>query len=539
LPELRVTRPLRAVRGAAAPVKILFIAANAEAHDALALDEEYRQIEHALRAGPHRDAFQLIPQLAARRGDLQRALLEHQPAVVHFACHGSSQAEVVLRGDGPATELVPADALASLFHVLRDNLVLVVFNACFAAGQALATCRHAGVAIGMRTWIDDRAATAFASALYEALAFGRSIRDAFELGAAAVAAVNPALRGAPQLFVEPEIDAGRIYLAGGRRTPWPRVVAGLLAAAALALAVSIALRPGGHVPAPRPGAGSPAPGPAPGMVRFAASERSSVVREPAPPVACAVPDEIDACGGAAHRAALGATAVAPFDLDALEVENADYARWLTQQPGAWLVTAKGVVKTRGEPGVALVLISDRCGGGLHVTEEGRIVAPRDQAAQPVVCVTWHGAAEYCRAQHKRLPLEAEWELAAGGRDGRAFPWGGELPRDDGVAFDQRDGAAAHARDAGSSPQDVSPAGVRDLGGNAAEWVDDERGLDDSKTIRGGSWASRGPCHVLSASCKRLALDANGPYAPDVGFRCARSVIAASRPVEAHGARSGR
>src|ERR1051325_7182456 len=148
-------RPPRAVRVPATPVKILFVAANAEARDQLALDEEYRQIEHSLRAGSHRDAFQLIPQLAARRSDLQRALLEHRPAVVHFACHGSAQAEVVLRSDGPAAEVVPAEALASLFRVLQDNLVLVVFNACFAAGQALAIRRHAGVAIGMRTRIED------------------------------------------------------------------------------------------------------------------------------------------------------------------------------------------------------------------------------------------------------------------------------------------------------------------------------------------------------------------------------------------------
>ena len=260
------------------------------------------------------------------------------------------------------------------------------------------------------------------------------------------------------------------------------------------------------------------------MIRFAASDRAPVTRAAMPPAACAVPDEIDACGGAAHRSALAAAAMAPFDLDALEVSNADYARWLMQQAGAWLVTAKGVVKTRREPGVALALVSEPCGGGLTVTRDGRIAAARVQAAQPVVCVTWHGAAEYCRAQHKRLPLEAEWDLAAGGRDARAFPWGAELPREDGVAFNRRDGASAHPRDAGSSPQDVSPDGVRDLGGNAAEWVEDERGIDDSKTIRGGSWASRGPCRVLGASCKRVALDGNGPYGPDVGFRCARSVV---------------
>ena len=170
-----------------------------------------------------------------------------------------------------------------------------------------------------------------------------------------------------------------------------------------------------------------------------------------------------------------------------------------------------------------MLATEGCGGGLAITAEGRALASPDKARWPAVCVTWHGANEYCRAQHKRLPLEAEWELAAKGREGRPFPWGADLPRQDGVAFDSRDGAAAHPGDVGSSPQDVSPEGVHDLGGNVAEWVEDGRGVIDAKTIRGGSWGSRGPCHLLGSGCKRIRTDEHS-YSKDVGFRCASSVI---------------
>jgi hypothetical protein len=58
---------------------------------------------------------------AARRDDLQDALLEHSPHVVYFACQGSSQAEIVLRSDGPASDPVAADSLASLFGVIERN----------------------------------------------------------------------------------------------------------------------------------------------------------------------------------------------------------------------------------------------------------------------------------------------------------------------------------------------------------------------------------------------------------------------------------
>src|SRR5262245_46719399 len=147
-------------RGRRRQVKILFVAANPRVGRQLALDEEYRAIERSIRVARHRDAFQLIPQLAARRGDLQQALLEHSPDVVHFACHGSAGAEVLLRGDGPDPEPMSADALASLFRVLQDNLALVVFNACFAGVQASAIRQHAGVTIGMREQIEDKLAIA-------------------------------------------------------------------------------------------------------------------------------------------------------------------------------------------------------------------------------------------------------------------------------------------------------------------------------------------------------------------------------------------
>lgn len=85
---------------------------------------------------------------------------------------------------------MPAESLASLFSVLHDNLVLVVFNACSASTQASALRRSAKVAIGMRSRTEDGAAIAFASALYGALAYGRSAQEAFTLGVAALLACD-------------------------------------------------------------------------------------------------------------------------------------------------------------------------------------------------------------------------------------------------------------------------------------------------------------------------------------------------------------
>jgi formylglycine-generating enzyme required for sulfatase activity len=493
------------------PVKILFFSANVKDGNQLALDEEFRAIEQRIRLARHRDDFQPISKPAARRSDLLDALLEHSPHVVHFACHGSSQAEIILHSDGPASDPVSMESLASLFSVLHDNLVLVVFNACFASTQASVIRQSAKVAIGMRSDIEDRAAIAFASALYGALAYGRSVQDAFTLG---VAALDAHQRELPELFVRSGVDASKVYLVKPRRSRVLRIAfAAVVCCAALATSGRWLWRD--------PGPGIDHPLPVRGMVRFAATDvRSGVFDTARRPTSCSVLGEAEDCAELAHPEGVTSTQIAAFELDVMEVTNRELTDWLNASSPLWTTDRWGRILLR-QGGVPLALVSEDCFGALAITEGNRVVVSPDKARWPVVCVTWQGAAEYCRGQHKRLPLAAEWELAAGGPGGRAFPWGTALPTQDGVAFELRDGAAPHPRDVGSSPQDVSPEGVHDLGGNVAEWVEDGRGATDTKTIRGGSWGSRGPCHLLASGCKRIAA---GTYSSDVGFRCASSVI---------------
>lgn len=133
--------------------------------------------------------------------------------------------------------------------------------------------------------------------------------------------------------------------------------------------------------------------------------------------------------------------------------------------------------------------------------------------RPVIHVNWYEAEAYSRFAGRRLPTEAEWEMAAAGSldkqgmvslERRRFPWGNEPPR---PALANLDAELMGCIDVGALPAGESAFGCRQMIGNVWEWTQSTflpypgfsadpyqdyslPWFGTHKVLRGGCWATR-------------------------------------------------
>jgi CHAT domain-containing protein len=190
-------------------IKVLFLAANPLKN--LNLDVEVRSITEKIRASEHRDYLQLIPALAVRPDDLLQLLNEHKPHILHFSGHGNNSGEIILADNNGLPKAVSVRALKALMTTLKDNIQIVILNACYSKEQATAITEVINCAIGMNAAINDPAAIIFAASFYRAVGFARSAQEAFDQGIAALALEGFADESIPELLVKNGVDPSQVF----------------------------------------------------------------------------------------------------------------------------------------------------------------------------------------------------------------------------------------------------------------------------------------------------------------------------------------
>jgi formylglycine-generating enzyme required for sulfatase activity len=161
---------------------------------------------------------------------------------------------------------------------------------------------------------------------------------------------------------------------------------------------------------------------------------------------------------------------------------------------------------------------------------GRLSIESGYTKHPVVGVTWYGAVAYAKWVGKRLPSEAEWEIAArGGLENDLYPCGEDIEKSEANFFSSDTTAVMSYAPNGY--------GLFDMAGNVYEWCHDWYGYNYYESsiqepenpkgplqgayriLRGGCWKSLKEDLRCSRRNRNNPGTVNGTY----GFRCSADV----------------
>jgi hypothetical protein len=193
-------------------IKILFLASDPADISRIRLGQEVRQIEEKIQLALYRDRFELIPQFAVRIDDVQQALLRYRPHIVHFSGHGSETSGIILENNSGMSKAMSKEALANLFSILKNNIRVVVMNACYSRVQADSISQEIDYTVGMNTTIGDQTAIIFSSSFYRALGFGETVRSAFELARNSIMSEGIPEKDVPELLVRRGVNENVPFL---------------------------------------------------------------------------------------------------------------------------------------------------------------------------------------------------------------------------------------------------------------------------------------------------------------------------------------
>ncbi|MBI2743331.1 MAG: SUMF1/EgtB/PvdO family nonheme iron enzyme [Chlamydiales bacterium] len=204
-----------------------------------------------------------------------------------------------------------------------------------------------------------------------------------------------------------------------------------------------------------------------------------------------------------------------FAIDIHPVTNEQFVRFLQAMGGEKDAQNSDIIRLRESR-------IKRSGGKLNI-ESG-------YSKHPVVGVTWYGAIAYAKWVGKRLPTEAEWEVAAcGNLEDSTYPTGANIERSQANFF------SSDTTTVMSYPP--NSCGLYDMAGNVYEWCSDWYGYhyyDVSvqepnnppgpaqgiyRVLRGGCWKSLKEDMRCSHRHRNNPGTMNGTY----GFRCAADV----------------
>ncbi len=179
---------------------ILFVAANPSKNAKINLRVEHSTISEELEENIH---FSFLSKMATSLKELNMAVVEKKPSILHFAGHGipidPAKQELLRLGfkinddtglvfhtsDKNDFDVLNTEKSEQTFRDLKaivPNLKMVILNACYSQKQAMAISKNGIYTIGTNNKIKDDAAIAFAQGFYWRYAKTKDIKKATQFG---------------------------------------------------------------------------------------------------------------------------------------------------------------------------------------------------------------------------------------------------------------------------------------------------------------------------------------------------------------------
>jgi toxoflavin biosynthesis protein ToxD len=198
-----------------------------------------------------------------------------------------------------------------------------------------------------------------------------------------------------------------------------------------------------------------------------------------------------------------------YRIDLMPVTQAEYAEYVNAHQAAPPTIDEAAWAAQG-------FTQDFATASRYVWSDG--APPIGREDHPVVLVTWNDAKAYCawrgalRGESRRLPSEPEFEKAARGDQGLAYPWGNlyEADKLNSAVRGPRDTSAVGQFIAGASP-----FGMLDAAGNVFQWTVTPYKAG-KMTVKGSAWDDYGG---VGRGAGRHGRPIESRHVI-VGFRCA-------------------
>jgi hypothetical protein len=211
--SLDASAPAQSVRNnRKIPLRTLFLSANPDMASPLAVDREFNRVREKLQTlGQGLDWRRAMDHWPSVRWDqFPEQILTYKPSIVHFSGHGGVDGSLLLSTYDGNRQLIHPDGLVGLLEGFKDTIKMIILNACYSDQLADKLIQHIDIVVGMMPSVSDAAAIVFAPTLYQQLAFGRSVEQAFVVSRASVMGAHPNEANVPRLHVRNRVDPSAV-----------------------------------------------------------------------------------------------------------------------------------------------------------------------------------------------------------------------------------------------------------------------------------------------------------------------------------------